>query len=641
MTKINFRLSVLALPRVTKRLIVILVDACLAIFAVWISYYLRIGEFIPLFERYHEHYAFSACVVTIVVSLPLFMIFGLYRMIFRYSSLSAMVAVGKAIIVYAIIYSTIFTFIGIEGVPRTIGIIQPIILLLLIIFSRFAAWYWLSGMYIEQLQLGNKPRALIFGAGSAGRELAAALAQNVNTHVIGFLDDDPKIQDNKINGLTVYNPRNIDKIIMKKRVNEVMLALPSADRHRRNKILNLLRKKNVVVRTLPSYSDLMQGKVNVENVRELSIDDILGRDLVEPKSKLMQADITGKVILVTGAGGSIGSELSRQIYLQNPKKLILFDHSEFALYTIFEEIKKISYNIKAQIDIVASLGSVTDDIKIKQLLNKEKPNTIYHTAAYKHVPLVEANQIEGIKNNLYGTLNLSKAAIKAKVNKFILVSTDKAVRPTNVMGASKRLAEMVLQALSTKQNNTIFAMVRFGNVLDSSGSVVPLFKSQIRSGGPLTLTDQNVTRYFMTITEAAELVIQAGAMTKTIPKKNVSAPIYLLEMGTPIKIYDLAQRMIELSGLKVLNKITGEGDIEIKIIGLRPGEKLHEELLIDNVSSNTTHSKIKLANESFIKWRKLKNELSKIKNAIDMNHQAKVKKILSELVTGFNSNNLT
>jgi FlaA1/EpsC-like NDP-sugar epimerase len=635
MTDGNFRLSILALPRTVKRIIVMLVDGSLAVFAVWLAYYLRVGNFLPLWEKVNEHYALPACLIAVVASLPIFMMFGLYRTIFRYSGAPAMVAVGKAVAVYAVIYSTVFTAIGVDGVPRTIGLIQPILLLLLIGLSRFAARYWLGGMYIEQLRQGKKPRTLIYGAGSAGRELAAALAHNVDINLVGFLDDDPKLQGSQIRGLPVYNPNEIDNIIAKKSISEVMLALPRINRRRRNDILQAFRGKNVIVRTLPSYSDLVQGRVTVNDIRELSIDDLLGRDAVTPDPLLMQTDIAGKIVLVTGAGGSIGSELCRQIHGQNPKKLLLFDHSEFALYAILEELKSVSAVHDNGIDIVACLGSVTDKARIEQLLKDTTPDTIFHAAAYKHVPLVEDNKFEGLKNNVFGTLVLSEAAIAAGVKKLVLISTDKAVRPTNVMGASKRLAEMVLQALSTTQKQTIFAMVRFGNVLDSSGSVVPLFRAQIKSGGPVTVTHPEVTRYFMTISEAAQLVIQAGALTKAPPKSGQAAPVYLLDMGVPVKIYDLARHMIDLSGLKVFDKATGDGDIEIKITGLRPGEKLYEELLIGDAASNSAHPKIKHADEAFLSWPDLNTNLSQVTKAIALGNQKAVMLSLVAMVSGF------
>jgi FlaA1/EpsC-like NDP-sugar epimerase len=633
----SLRLKILGLPRPAKRAIVMVVDAGLAVFSVWIAFYLRLGYFQPMFEERDGLSLIPAVLVAVLVSTPIFIIFGLYRTIFRYSGAPAVLAVTKAIAVYGVIFASVFTLVGVSGVPRTIGLLQPVVLFLFVALSRFVARFWFGGMYMEQLRQGNKPRALIYGAGDAGRELAAALSHSHVTNVIGFLDDDPKLHGSQIRGLPIYNPSDIAMIASKKRVVEVMLALPRISRRRRGEILQSLRGQNLAVRTLPSYSDLAEGRVTVNDIRELSISDILGRDTVAPDQTLMKRDIENKTVLVTGAGGSIGSELCRQIFAQNPKKLVFFDHSEYALYAILQELQSKITPESAGVEITAILGSVNDKPRIDQLFSAIAPDTVFHAAAYKHVPLVEDNMFEGIKNNLFGTLVLSEAAIDAGVKKFVLISTDKAVRPTNVMGASKRLAELVLQALSTTQSKTIFAMVRFGNVLDSSGSVVPLFRQQIKSGGPVTVTHPDVTRYFMTISEAAQLVIQAGAMTAKKPKSGNAAPVYLLDMGAPVKIYDLACQMIELSGLTVYDEATGDGDIEIKITGLRPGEKLYEELLIGEAASDSPHPKIKFAEENFVPWQDLEADLSRMRRAVDVMDAATAKGILTKLVAGFSA----
>ena len=631
----GFNSLILGLPRPAKRAIVMVVDAGLAVFSVWIAFYLRLGYFQPVFDERDGLSLLPAIIVAILVSTPIFIIFGLYRTIFRYSGAPAVLAVTKAVAVYGVIFASVFTLVGVIGVPRTIGLLQPVVLFLFIVLSRFVARFWLGGMYTQRLRQGNKPRALIYGAGEAGRELAAALSHSHVTNVIGFLDDDPKLHGSQIRGLPVYNPSDIAAITIKKHVVEVMLALPRISRRRRGEILQSLRGQNVVVRTLPSYSDLAEGRVTVNDIRELSINDILGRDTVAPDPALMRRDIADKTVLVTGAGGSIGSELCRQIFAQNPKKLVLFDHSEYALYAILQELQSKITPENAAVELTAILGSVTDKPRLDQLFLASAPDTVFHAAAYKHVPLVEDNMFEGIKNNLFGTLVPSQAAIDAGVKKFVLISTDKAVRPTNVMGGSKRLAELVLQALSTTQSKTIFAMVRFGNVLDSSGSVVPLFRQQIKSGGPITVTHPDVTRYFMTISEAAQLVIQAGAMTAKKPKTGQAAPVYLLDMGEPVKIYDLARQMIELSGLTMYDEATGDGDIEIKITGLRPGEKLYEELLIGEAVSDSTHPKIKFAEENFYPWRDLEVDLRRMRRALDLIDAATAKEILTKLVVGF------
>ena len=633
----SLRSLVLGLPRPAKRAIVMVVDVGLAVFSVWIAFYLRLGYFQPVFEERDGLSLLPAIIVAVVVSIPIFVIFGLYRTIFRYSGAPAVLAVSKAIAVYGVIFASVFTLVGVTGVPRTIGLLQPVVLFLLVALSRFVARFWLGGMYIERLRQGNKPRALIYGAGDAGRELAAALSHSHVTNVVGFLDDDPKLHGSYIRGLPVYNPSDIAKITSKKRVVEVMLALPRISRRRRGEILQSLRGQNVVVRTLPSYSDLAEGRVTVNDIRELSISDILGRDTVAPDPALMRRDIANKIVMVTGAGGSIGSELCRQIFAHNPKKLVLFDHSEYALYAILQELQSKTAPETSSVELTAILGSVTDKRRFEQLFKRIAPDTVFHAAAYKHVPLVEDNLFEGIKNNLFGTLVLSEAAIAVGVKKFVLISTDKAVRPTNIMGASKRLAELVLQALSTTQSKTIFAMVRFGNVLDSSGSVVPLFREQIKSGGPVTVTHPDVTRYFMTIAEAAQLVIQAGAMTAKNPKTGQAAPVYLLDMGEPVKIFDLARQMIELSGLTMYDEASGDGDIEIKITGLRPGEKLYEELLIGEAASDSPHPKIKFAAENFVPWHDLADDLTTMRHAVDAMDVVMAKKLLTKLVAGFSN----
>ncbi len=633
----SLRSLVLGLPRPAKRAIVMVVDVGLAVFSVWIAFYLRLGYFQPVFEERDGLSLVPAIIVAVVVSIPIFVIFGLYRTIFRYSGAPAVLAVTKAVAFHGVIFASVFTLVGVVGVPRTIGLLQPVVLFLLVALSRFVARFWLGGMYIERLRQGSKPRALIYGAGDAGRELAAALSHSHVTNVVGFLDDDPKLHGSYIRGLPVYNPSDIAKNTSKKRVAEVMLALPRINRRRRGEILQSLRGQNVVVRTLPSYSDLAEGRVTVNDIRELSISDILGRDTVAPDPALMRRDIANKIVMVTGAGGSIGSELCRQIFAQKPKQLVLFDHSEYALYAILQELQSKTAPETSSVELTSLLGSVTDKTRVEQLFTRLAPDTVFHAAAYKHVPLVEDNLFEGIKNNLFGTLVLSEAAIAVGVKKFVLISTDKAVRPTNIMGASKRLAELVLQALSTTQNKTIFAMVRFGNVLDSSGSVVPLFRQQIKSGGPVTVTHPDVTRYFMTIAEAAQLVIQAGAMTVEKPESGQAAPVYLLDMGAPVKIYDLARQMIELSGLTVYDSATADGDIEIKITGLRPGEKLYEELLIGEAASDSPHPKIKFAAENFVPWHDLDADLTVMRHAVDAMDVVTAKQLLTKLVAGFSN----
>ena len=627
------------MPRPLKQFVVLTLDLFLAVFSVWLAYYLRLGYFISILEVTEGKYPLLAAALSCILIVPIFLFFKLYSSVFRFGGLHSMVALAKATAAYGIIFMFIITVVGLDGVPRTIGLIQPTIFIFLLGLSRVLARLLLGEINIFRKLLDDRPRVLIYGAESAGIELASVLKRSAEVQIVGFLHDDVNLHGNRIEGLPVYDPSDVQIIAKNLNVTEVMLALPLVNRRRRSAILQFLNENNMKVRSLPSYSDLALGRVTVNDILELSADDVLGRDVVLPNKDLMSKDIEGKVVVVTGAGGSIGSELCYQILLRHPKKLLLIDHSEFALFTVHE---KLLSNILLQdnlIEIFPILGSVNDVLMLTKVFEEFLPETVFHAAAYKHVPLVEANKFEGIKNNVFGTYNLAQIAIALGVKKFVLISTDKAVRPTNIMGASKRLAEMILQALSSTQTATTFAMVRFGNVLDSSGSVMPLFRSQIRTGGPLTLTHPDVTRYFMTVSEAAELVIQAAEMTKNVSKNVQVAPVYLLDMGEPVKIIELARSMIKLSGMSVYEAATGDGDIEIKITGLRPGEKLFEELLIGGSISNTSHPKIKVGDESFLPWSKLQVELNFLQKSMQDFDEQSVVTIMSKLVTGFVPNN--
>ena len=625
---------VLKLPRFAKRFIVLLLDASFCVLAVWFAYYLRIGQWVPLLGD-----PLLAVLISISFALPVFIIFGLYRAIFRYSGWPALITVAKACAVYGVLYAALITTFGFSGVPRTIGIIQPILLLVMVGAVRAFASYWLGGSYRQHLKLGALPRVLVYGAGSSGRQLAAALRNSHQMRVVGFLDDDARLWGQSLNGLNIYKPSELPELVQTLSVTDVLLALPSISRTRRNAILNSIAKSKVLVRTLPSVVDLAKGKVTASDLRELDIEDLLGRDPVGPDIDLLKANIFQQTILVTGAGGSIGSELCRQVLSQYPKEIVLVDQSEYALYRIDEELKKrareLGIPLNAQPNITPILASVRNEDLMREILMKHCPSIIFHAAAYKHVPLVEANFSEGISNNTFGTLILAKIAKEKKIPRFILISTDKAVRPTNIMGASKRMAEMVLQALSAEKSlgmgnsETIFSMVRFGNVLDSSGSVVPLFRRQIAEGGPLTLTHPEVTRYFMTIPEAAQLVIQAGAMA-------VGGDVFVLDMGDPVKIADLAKHMIELSGLEVRNRENPEGDIEIEITGLRPGEKLYEELLIGENPEATSHPRILKAHEDFLPLDILEQKFEHLHSSLSESLPL-VKELLKDVVPGYHS----
>ena len=631
----DLAVPILALPRAAKRFVALSVDLSLCVLTVWLAFYLRLGEFVALSGT-----ALWAVVASVGVALPIFVVSGLYRAIFRYSGWPALLAVARAVSIYGLLYASVFTAIGVAGVPRTVGIIQPILLLLFVGASRALARVWLGDQYLSILKRASRPKVLIYGAGSTGRQLAAAMANSHEMQVAGFLDDDDRLHGHVLNGQPIYNPADLDNLATTLSISDVLLAMPSLSRTRRNEILSPIRVARVAVRTLPSVTDLAQGKVSVSDLQDLDIDDLLGREPVTPNQILLVKNIVGKVVLVTGAGGSIGSELCRQILAVNPAKLLLIEQSEFALYAIHQELEE---KRRASLDgatlpvLVPLLASVQDADRMREILLTWHPHTVYHAAAYKHVPLVEHNPAAGIKNNVLGTLRTAQAALEAGVSDFVLISTDKAVRPTNVMGASKRLAEMALQALAAAQAGkggaggtgaTQFSMVRFGNVLGSSGSVVPKFRQQIRDGGPITLTHPDVTRFFMTIPEAAQLVIQAGAMAK-------GGDVFVLDMGQPVKIMDLARRMVDLSGLTVKDEQHPEGDIEIAITGLRPGEKLYEELLIGDNPEPTVHPRIMKAHEEFIPWADFEAKLNALEMALNVNDVGVIRLMMQQLVAGY------
>ena len=623
MKKPLFKLVVpiLALPRIAKRFVALSVDLCLCILTVWLAYYLRLGEFVVLSGN-----AMLALAASIGLALPIFIVSGLYRAIFRYSGWPALLTVARAVGIYGLIYMSIFTAIGLNGVPRTVGIIQPILLLMFVGASRALARVWLGDQYLNILKQASRPKVLIYGAGTTGRQLVAAMANSHEMKVVGFLDDDERLHGHVLNGQPIYNPSDLANLSTTLSISDVLLAMPSLSRKRRNEVLAQIRTARVAVRTLPSVTDLAQGKISISDLRELDIDDLLGREPVMPNHILLAMNIRSKTVMVTGAGGSIGSELCRQILSVGPNKLLLIEQSEFALYAIHQELEE---RLAGRgIVLVPLLASVQDYERMREIMFTWNPDTVYHAAAYKHVPLVEHNPAEGIKNNVFGTLRVAQAATENGVSDFVLISTDKAVRPTNIMGASKRLAEMVLQAIAATNPVTKFSMVRFGNVLGSSGSVVPKFRQQIRDGGPITLTHPEITRYFMTIPEAAQLVIQAGAMSK-------GGDVFVLDMGQSVKIMDLATRMIELSGLTIKDEHYPDGDIEIEITGLRPGEKLYEELLIGNNPKTTSHSRIMKAHEEFIPWSELELKLNALEMALNVNDIGVIRLMMQKLVAGY------
>ena len=617
----NFVLPVLGLPRWAKIIIVASVDISLCILTVWLALYLRLGEFVQLSGT-----ASAAAMVSVLIALPIFVVSGLYRAIFRYSGWPALVAVARAIVIYSFLYGTLFTAIGIHEVPRTVGIIQPVLLLLFIGASRALARIWLGDHYNLILKQAARPKVLIYGAGNSGRELVGAIVNSPEMQVVGFLDDDSRLCGHVLNGQPIYSTDDLDNLVTSLNVSIVLLAMPNLSRRRRNQILTQIRSARVAVRTLPSMSDLVKGKVSITDLRDLDIDDLLGREMVIPNHILLAMCTSNKIVMVTGAGGSIGSELCRQIMTIGPNKLLMVDQSEYALYAIHQDL--LDKFPDKEIVLIPLLGSVRNEERMLEIMSTWCPDTVYHAAAYKHVPMVEHNMAEGIKNNVFGTLTTARAAAKYGVIDFVLISTDKAVRPTNIMGASKRLSEMVLQALAVTDVSTKFSMVRFGNVLDSSGSVVPKFRQQIRGGGPITVTHRDITRYFMTISEASQLVIQSGAMM-------TRGDVFVLDMGQPVKIFELARRMIDLSGLTIRDEHNPTGDIEIEIIGLRPGEKLYEELLIGGEPQPTSHPRIMKSREDFIEWNILEDELQTLEMALNINDVGAVRLIMERLVPGY------
>lgn len=625
-------------------------DALLCAFTVWFAFGLRVDQWTPLVGN-----QWWVVLISIGLSFPIFISFGLYRAIFRYVGSAALISMARAFAIYTFLFFCIYTLIGMNGVPRSIGVIQPLLLFVGAAGSRYFMRIWLGDVsHPKKSHRTGQSIALIYGAGSAGRQLAAALFANKDIKIKGYIDDDFRLQGNTINGVRVYSSENLLDLIKRLGVTTVLLAMPSLKQIRRNEIISSLYGCGVRVQTLPGMLDMAHGRIKVSDVHDLDMNDLLGREAVSPSVELLEKNIRNKVVLVTGAGGSIGSELCRQIIKFSPTSLVLLDSSEHALYLVYEELKKANFldhgdggAIQSRtdipidliagvpIEIIPCLASVRDEDLIHKIFKTHLPETVFHAAAYKHVPLVEQNPAEGIRNNVFGTLNCAKASVDAKVSNFILISTDKAVRPTNVMGASKRIAELILQSMadtgSWGYHSTQFSIVRFGNVLGSSGSVAPLFSAQIKSGGPITLTHTEVTRYFMTIPEAAQLVIQSSAMA-------TGGDVFVLDMGQPVRIFDLAVKMIHLSGLMVRDQLHPYGDIEIKVTGLRPGEKLYEELLIGDNPQPTAHPKIMKAHEEFLPWETLKTELDELKHSLEVHDGKLIREFLRRLVPSYQSN---
>lgn len=644
----TLRTLLLGLPRRKKRLIQVTTDVIVVWAALWLAFIVRLG-IDDMVNPFMDHiWLFIAAPV---VAIPLFVRFGMYRAVMRYFGNDALIAIIKAVSLSSLILGVVVYWYSNHQnvVPRSIVFNYWWLSLIMVGGLRLAMRQYFLGDWFSASQhvpFTNRedslPRVAIYGAGAAGNQLVAALRMGRLMRPVAFIDDDGSIAERVISGLQVYKPRHIQRMIDATGAQEILLAIPSSNRSRRREILGFLESFPLHVRSVPGFMDLASGRVKVDDIQEVDVADLLGRDPVPAQAELLEHCIKGQSVLVTGAGGSIGSELCRQIMSLRPTTLLLYEHSEFNLYSILSELERRIIRESLPIKLLPILGSVRNEPKLMGVMKNWKVDTVYHAAAYKHVPMVEHNIAEGILNNTIGTLHTAQAALQAGVSNFVLISTDKAVRPTNVMGSTKRLAELTLQALSrelapvlfgdksnvSRVNKTRFTMVRFGNVLGSSGSVIPLFHKQIKSGGPLTVTHPKITRYFMTIPEAAQLVIQAGSMGR-------GGDVFVLDMGEPVKIVELAEKMIHLSGLSIRSDKNPYGDIAIEFSGLRPGEKLYEELLIgDNVAA-TRHPMIMSANEDHLSWDVLKDRLAEILDAVELDDYTRVRQLLRETVSGY------
>ena len=639
----------LGLRRRHKRLLQVVADVVLIWLALWLAFVVRLGTDDLVHPLGVHLWLFAAAPV---LSVPLFVRMGMYRAVLRYMGNDALLVIFKAVSLSALLLALAIYWYrdAPEPVPRSLVINYWWLSLLLLGGLRLLMrqyfqgdWFSLGQLALSRPVTGNGlPKVAVYGAGAAGNQLVTALRMGKQMHPVAFIDDDDGIINRVIAGIKVYKPSRLQQMIAESGAEEILLAMPSVTRARRREILDYLEQFPIPVRTVPGFMDLASGKVKVDDLQEVDIADLLGRDAVPPRQDLFEQCIAGQVVMVTGAGGSIGSELCRQIIGQKPTTLILFEHSEFNLYAIHDELQARIGRESLPLTLLPILGSIRNPVRLQQVMDAWQVQTLYHAAAYKHVPLVEHNIAEGVLNNVMGTLNTAQAAIRAGVRNFVLISTDKAVRPTNVMGSTKRLAEMVLQALSHEAvpvlldessgvqqvKRTRFTMVRFGNVLGSSGSVIPRFREQIRQGGPVTVTHPKITRYFMTIPEAAQLVIQAGAMGQ-------GGDVFVLDMGKPVKILDLAEKMIHLTGLSVRDEQHPSGDIAIEFSGLRPGEKLYEELLIGDNVAETEHPMIMRASEDFLPWDELKDGIGRLHAALEQEDLARVRQLLRELVEGY------
>ena len=608
------------LQRIYKQLILLFIDSFTLFFALWLSFVLKHGDILPIAEINKS--GWWIFIVIPVVMLPLFIKLGLYRSVLQYLGLKIIATTFQATTIGCLIIGFFMWVFRETPFPRSIFPIFWFIINVFVITSRFL---FKGYLYSWDSFVNSKQKTLVYGAGEAGIQLVDSLKKSSVYAPIAFIDDDKTKHGIILNNLEVFPFEKIDYLIKNKNAKVLLFAVPSANTSERISILKKLTKYPIEVKLLPSLDNIVNGNVSLETIKHVEVADILGRDFVEPDKSLLEHNILNKNILITGAGGSIGSELSRQISKLSPKKIVLMDNSEFNLYNIHLELT----SSKSTIDIIPSLCTVTNFYQLRQIIKDNNIHTIYHAAAYKHVPMVEMNIVAGTYNNVIGTYNVAKAAEELSVENMVLVSTDKAVRPTNIMGASKRMSELILQAMSEK-SNCCFSMVRFGNVLDSAGSVVPLFRSQIKKGGPVTVTHRNITRYFMSIPEAVELVLQSGAMAK-------GGDVFVLDMGEPIKIIDLAYKMIHLSGLIPIDNENPDGDIRIEFTGLRPGEKLYEELLIGSDVFQSKHPRIMQAKESKLSINEVMYCIEVIKSARESQDEKVVKELLLKHIDGYTS----
>ena len=610
---VHSNLLISRLERLSERqkvFILSLLDLVTIFGSTWLALSLRTGELVNIDPKFVRFAAFSS-----LIALPTFFWFGLYRNRLRYSGLSVLQTLVKATVVYTVAIAALI-WLGEQWIPKTVAIMQPIFLFLGIAGIRLIIRVMLANSIVNRSSESRHAVALVYGAGDAGRQLVVAVKKITSIKIIGFVDDDKRLHGKSIEGVPIFDVGDLPKLKQLSCVTDVIIAIPSITRRRRKELIESLSKLSVNVTLLPSLEKLIDGQIRINDLTEPDVDDLVGREIVPPDFPMMKKKISGKKIFITGAGGSIGGELCRQLLVFDPAELVLFEHNEFALYQITTEMNaNRTSGAFCNCAVTPLLASVQDAQKLKEILSIEKPDIVFHAAAYKHVPLLEENPLEAIKNNVFGTLNLAMAAVESKVNDCVLISTDKAVRPANVMGATKRLSEMIFQALQAETHSaTCFSMVRFGNVLASSGSVIPVFKRQIREGGPITVTHPEVTRFFMTIPEASQLVIQACCLAR-------GGDVFILDMGDPIKIVDLARKLIRLSGLVEITENNKNGDIAIEYTGLRPGEKLYEELLIGAKAEATAHQKIYKASEKFTNWVKLRKECDRLRLLVDGNEK--------------------